>query len=164
MKGRTQKSKSNKFHSSVSWIGPLAAGFSFMELIIVIGILGLIAGASLMGVRATKQRTVLEEAQASILNALGEARSQATTGVGTTHHGLHIEGNKIISFEGAVYTPGIGTEEELPDSISINTTDNTIIFSRLTGQANTGALITVLSQSGDSLTITVTEEGNIIQQ
>jgi len=161
MKKEKQKSKNNKFYSL---IGPQVAGFSFIEFMIVIGVLGLMATVSLVGVRSTSQRTTLENAQASILDALGKARSQAVTGAGTTHHGVHIEGNKIISFEGASYIAGTGTEEDLPNSISINTTEDTIIFSRLTGQTNIQASITISNQSGDTLTITVTEDGNIIQQ
>jgi prepilin-type N-terminal cleavage/methylation domain-containing protein len=72
-------------------------GFTLIESIIVLSIVGILAGASMIGFRSSHNSANLKEAQASILNALEIARNRAVTGVGNGNHIVDIEGNIISS-------------------------------------------------------------------
>jgi type II secretory pathway pseudopilin PulG len=136
-------------------------GFSFLEFIIIVGIFGILSSSFFINFRVTKQKNALDSAQASLFDALETARSRAITGVGGSNHGVYIENDKIISFEGTEYT-GSGIEKDLPGSISVSYSNDTIIFSRLTG-TSTDTVIT-LSNGAGTFNISVTEEGNITKQ
>ncbi len=45
-------------------------GFSLIELLMVISIFGILAGAAFLNFNETRSRVVLEDAQASVINAL----------------------------------------------------------------------------------------------
>lgn len=137
-------------------------GFSLIELIIVISILGMVAAATFVMFNGTRNRVVLEDAQASVINALEQARSRAATGVGTTSHGVYIEGNKIITFEGNTYVPGTGDETTLPFPVSTDQSNLTIIFNRLSATSSADATITLEhTTSGITTTVSVTQDGII---
>ena len=138
-------------------------GFSLIELIIVISIIGIIAVFSIGNSKETRNKATLENAQATIIQAFEEARSKSATGVGKMGHGVHIEEKKIVTFEGDHYVVGAGKETPLPSSVSTDQTDMTIIFERINAKPDTGATIILEHSNGTTRTITVTEEGKIIE-
>jgi hypothetical protein len=108
----------------------------------------------------------LEDAQASVINALEQARSQAATGVGTTSHGVCInaQGNKIIAFKGndCTLAGGAGEEIPLPPHISVTSSADKIIFNRLSATSTTDATITIEHTiSGITTTVSVSQDGII---
>jgi prepilin-type N-terminal cleavage/methylation domain-containing protein len=137
------------------------SGFVLIEMIVTLSIIGVLVTSALIGFRSSQNQVALKEAQANIFNALEMARNKAASGIGTTDHGVHIEGNSIFSFEGSFYNPGDGWETSLPNSISVNPASTTVIFSRLTGQTDSDSLITIINLQGSTSTIEVTEDGII---
>ena len=139
----------------------LKSGFTLIELLTVIGIFSMVASAAFVTLNGTRSEAILEEAEAIIIQAFGEAQNKAATGVGNTNHGVHIEGNKIISFEGDTYIPGTGEERILPQPISTNHPDTTIIFSRITAKPDISIAIILSHINGSTKTITITNDGVI---
>lgn len=139
-------------------------GFSLIEIITTLAIFSIIITASVATFNETKNRTVLQDAQATVIHALEQARSRATNGVGNSKHGVHIEEKKVVSFEGDQYIAGNGDEKILPFAVSTNQSDLTIIFNRLSAQPDTGATIILNHISGITETITITPEGIILPE
>ena len=145
-------------------------GFTLVEILIVIAIFGIVGSAASVMFNETRNRVVLEDAQASVINALEQARSRALTGVRTTgttgsDHGIYIDytNNKIYSFEGNAW-PGTGQEISLPPNVSIiyPTSNMEIIFNRLSGQTNGEKTITLKNNiSEENIDVIVNEAGII---
>ena len=132
-------------------------GFTVIELIIVISIVGIVAAASFVMFDEARNKAVLQNAQASVINALEQARSRAATGVGTTSHGVKIEGNIISECEGDPCIVNSSTT-----LISATTTNNlTLIFNRLSATSSDATITIENTITGDATTVSVTEDGII---
>jgi prepilin-type N-terminal cleavage/methylation domain-containing protein len=141
-------------------------GFTLSETMITIGIFGIVVAASFAMFTGARSQAVLDDAQASLINALERARSRAATGVGTTtgfDHGVTINvPNQVTNFksDGSVTT----TEENitLPSNISIIGSDQEIIFNRLSATSSVSTTIMLEHTiSGTTSTVSVTEDGII---
>jgi len=133
-------------------------GFTVIELIIVISIVGIVAAASFT-MFSENRKAVLDNAQASVINALESARSRAATGVGTTSHGVKIEGNIISECEGEENSCIVTSSTTLK---SATTTNNlTIIFNRLSATSSDATITIENTITGDATTVSVTEDGII---
>lgn len=138
-------------------------GFSLLEMIIVISIFSIAAAASFATFNESRNRAVLEDAQASIINALEQTRTQSATGVGTENHGVRINENEIVILEGSADQ----NEVSLPAGVSTNLSDLEIIFDRISAKTNiTDDIVITLTHilSGVTKTITITPNGRIIKQ
>jgi len=140
-------------------------GFTVIELIIVISIVGIVAAASFVMFDEARNKAVLQNAQASVINALEQARSRAATGVGTigTNHGVIIDvaGRQIINFR----NDGSGTTTDatttLPANISIIGSNQEITFNRLSATSSDFTITIENTITGDATTVSVTENGII---
>ena len=141
-------------------------GFTVIELIIVISIVGIVAAASFAMFSENRNKAVLQNAQASVINALERARSRAATGVGTTTgviHGVIIDvaGRQIINFR----NDGSGTTTDatttLPANISIIGSNQEITFNRLSATSSDATITIENTITGDATTVSVTEDGII---
>ena len=141
-------------------------GFSLIEILVVISIFAIIATVASTNLNGKKQKIILEQAQASVVQAFEEARSKAATGFGEEKHGVHVEQTKVIVFEGDSYVPGTGNEIALPSSVLTDQTDMTIIFTRISAEPDTDKdePIIITHTNGETKTIILTEDGKIIQQ
>ena len=135
------------------------SGLTLIEILVSMSILAIITGTMLATVKG-RDGIQLENTQASIVQALQEAQNRSATGVGETKHGVHIEENKIVTFEGDTYT-GTGKEIPLPPSISTDQSDLNIIFDRISAGTDLNNTIILKNANGDSKTITITPEGLI---
>jgi len=151
----------------INRIKNIKLGFTLTETLIVISIFGIVAAASFVMFTGARSQAVLDDAQASVINALERARSRAATGVGTTtdfDHGVRtdVSGNQITNFrsDGSVTT----TDENvtLPPAVSIVGSDQEIIFNRLSATSSASTTITLQHTiSGTTTTVSVTEDGII---
>jgi len=133
-------------------------GFSLIELMVVIGIVGILAAASFMSVNKRRSGIALEDAQANLLIALEKARSNSVAGIGTLPHGVRIESNKFTIFEGATdissvtFPPSISTDQALPLNI---------IFNRISGTSTASTTITISRPDGSQKKINIFKDGRI---
>lgn len=114
------------------------AGFTLVEGLIVIGILGLIILGSFVATRGKQQKVILNDAKATIVRALEKARSNAETGVGTGNHGIRINGNTITLLRDCGSPCADDFSMQLPAAICVDFLDsggdNQIVFDRLSAQ------------------------------
>ena len=136
-------------------------GFTVIELIIVISIVGMVASASFAMFGENRKKAVLDDSQASVINALEEAQNRAATGFGTTtttKHGVWITTNGFAICGDTTSTCASSTQFT---NVTTNWPDLFISFNRLNGKPNTASEIILVNPSG-SMYITVTEGGLIL--
>ena len=145
-------------------------GITLIEILVVIAMFSIIAGFSLsMGV-GDYSRTLGKNDVDTIVSQLGKARSQAMNNIclgspcteGKTH-GFHIESNSFTVFQGNTYDPLDPLNETNAvggGSTNISGLAN-VVFSQLSGNANTEGSILVTSGSGRSYSIDINSEGRI---
>src|SRR4030042_383447 len=154
---------------------PSKNGFTLIEMLIVLAIFGIVAGAASFLMNGTRNKISLEDAQANILSALEKARNQAATGYGNskTDYGVIIDitANRISPCscndpcDPVNCTAIAGQEINLNDSgatIIEPAVNRTIVFTRLSATSSIGTTIRIRNNaSGQDATIIVTINGTI---
>jgi len=141
-------------------------GFTLVEILIVIAIFGIVGSAASVMFNGTRNRVSLEDAQASVINALERARSRAATGVGTEDHGVCIDGNKLIAFEGnSCPSPTTDNSTDLAPNISVtNSPAVPVIFNRLSATSSADTTFTIENTITGSTTIVIVTKDGIIEK
>jgi len=133
-------------------------GFTLIEMLIVIAIIGIIAGIQLTSFGDSRQGAELESSQAVVLHALETARQRAVFGVGDTSHGVQVNPQEVILFED---DPLTGTVFPLSPNTLTDQSGTDIIFDRISGDTPLGEIITITHDNGDSETVEVYQDGFI---
>jgi|GEM_PF-3494089 len=149
-------------------------GFSLLELVIVIAIVGIMVLIASPMFRESQNKVILEGAQASLIGSLEEARSRALTGVGENVdeiHGIYIDysTNEIYSCKGTVADwPSNGClPVMLEENISLikeNAADpdiKIIEFERLSGKTSQETVTLRNDLTGEEIETEIDENGFI---
>jgi len=155
-----------RLSSISSPIQPAKTGFTLVEILIVISIFTIFAATGIATYQNAKKRAVLDDAYASVSQAFEQASNRAATGIGTEKHGVHVEKERIVTFEGDTYIEGNGNETPLPTSISTDQIDLTVLFDRINAlpEISADTTITINDEDGSAKTITIAKDGRIISQ
>jgi prepilin-type N-terminal cleavage/methylation domain-containing protein len=137
----------------------LSLGFTLVEMLIVISIIGFVASIPLIAFRVSNEHLSVLSGQATVIQALETARNKASSGVANVKHGVHIEHDRVILFQGDSYT-GQGITSFLPPYISTDLSGTDIVFSRIAG-TTTDQTIVISDQSGNATTVIVKNNGFI---
>ena len=138
-------------------------GFSLAEVIIVVSILGIILTTGFMSFGDSKQRLALDQAQSNLMFALEQAQNRSATGFGTSKHGVRINGNEIIIFEGADFENRV-IEETIPLlNVTTGELNFDIIFERIKATTTTES-ITLTHSNGKTKIININPNGKISTQ
>jgi len=133
-----------------------------MELSLVISLALLLGWVTLGPIPDLRQNIAIKDAQATVFYALEEGRNKATTGVGTTEHGVYVAEDRVVLFEGDTYV-GSGEVKMFPFGISSNQTGISVVFSRLIGTSSVEDTITLSHASGKTKNVYITYDGIISQ-
>lgn len=140
-------------------------GFSLVETLIVIAIISLVVGLAITNFGQARNRALLEESQASIVNILELAKNRAASGAGdtATNHGVRIESDKIIIFEGSDYGTGNNkATTTMPSAVFLGPLPGfDIIFGRISATSSTGTIIQITHPSGATTSVSIEETGLI---
>jgi prepilin-type N-terminal cleavage/methylation domain-containing protein len=141
---------------------PKRLGFTLIEVLVVIGIFAVLAGFAFASFSTSREHLALRDTHATVLFALEESKNNATTGVGTTPHGVYVEEGQVTLFAGEVYG-GVGEVVAFPSEVKSNQVGTEIVFSRLAGTSSEATTITLTNNKGETRDISVTYDGNISQ-
>jgi len=135
-------------------------GFSLIEIIVVIGILGIILGlGSFVGFDSIKRNYFRAEVD-TVVTALEKARSRSMTNLYETTHGVCFIAPNYIVFRGKDCVVS-ATSETIPgnENITVTFTPSVVVFSQLAG-TTTPATIHI-TDGVKSTDITINYEGTI---
>lgn len=121
-------------------------GFTFIELIIVVGLIGILLTFSMaVSFSSISRSSVIQERDLFVALLLTGTRAKAIANVNQTSHGIHIDNanNRYILFEGTTFSPSATTNRITPytnPNITIHNTavGDDIIFAQLSGNVLAG--------------------------
>ena len=119
-------------------------GFTFVELAIVLAIIGLIATAANVSFSKLNGSQLVDKTTLSIISTLNGARSNAISSKDAANFGVRIAKNKITSFEGTYGTAN--SDYILPNLVGISTSTGIgtdIIFNDLYGNTSASGTISI---------------------
>ncbi len=145
------------------------AGFTLIEVIVVVAIMGVVLGASLFFTSSQFKRESLHSERRLLVTALQTARSNAMNNVRQTAHGvaLYPDGfNGYVIFSGSSYASRlVGTETKLSSQYPVvlgSGTPHEIVFSQLSGDASyDGEIILIDLSSHSSTSVNINYAGKI---
>ncbi len=116
-----------------------SAGFTIIELLVVMGILGMLASLGLLVSLDFYRSYAFNSERDTVIVLLQKARSQSLANINQLPHGVHFEPSGYTLFQGAVYKAGDVTNTVFPaDSHIANTGITNIIFEQLSGNIISG--------------------------
>ena len=109
----------------------------------------------------------LSNDEEQVIALLNEARSRTVSGDQNMQYGVHIQTNKVVLFQGTVFSDGIATNREVlfdsgnhAESISLGGGVSDAIFKKMTGETDGYGTFLLKNASGSSQkTITITKVG-----
>jgi len=151
-------------------------GFTFIELILVVAITGLIISIVLPTLSKFKEEQSLKNTVSAVVAILNQARSDTLSSLSSTNYGVYFDTSKAVYFVGPTYTAGTSTNQvflfsdvtSVPVSggLIFNGGGSIVVFNRLTGDtSNYGTIrIQLVSNSSIYKTITVGKTGFVSYQ
>ncbi|MFA5932165.1 MAG: prepilin-type N-terminal cleavage/methylation domain-containing protein [Candidatus Paceibacterota bacterium] len=144
-------------------------GFTVVELLIVLAVIGIIFSIVLPQFSAIRENQVLKGAVNDIISSLNKAQSQTLSSVNSSSYGVHFQSDKVIIFLGTTFLVNDMNETIniiSPANISnvtlsgVSGNSGDIYFNRLSGIPSKTGTITVSTPSYSKI-ITISTTGVI---
>jgi prepilin-type N-terminal cleavage/methylation domain-containing protein len=137
-------------------------GFTYIELLMVLGIMGVILSFSMvMSMSSISRSSVIQERDLFVSLLLTGARAEAIANVSQKSHGIHIDNtnHRYILFTGNTFSPSNATNRITPYTDSgiiisnaAHDTEYNILFDQLSGNVHEGAGVITISQTSNNTT------------
>ena len=138
-----------------------SSGFTIIEILLVIGIIGIIAVMT-MFVNLDFYKTYdFQSEKGKVISLLEKARSQSLNNINDSKHGVYFDSSNYTLFEGNDYGSRIQSKDQVfPANSRLSHSGlSEVVFGRLTGDT-TGGTIT-LTDGVHSVTLSLNNEGRI---
>lgn len=147
------------------------AGFTIIELLLVLGILAILVAVAAPYVVSTIGRNELSAATWEVVGTLRQAQTQARTSYGNTAWGVHVEPTQIVLFEGITYNAAdpdnivtLVTGSVSITGITLNGGGADIRFTKNKGETTDYGTITLTdASSGETAAVVVSATGVVTQ-
>ena len=129
-----------------------SVGFTLVEILVVIAIIGLLVSISTVGFSTFRSHENLKIGQSGVLEGVRRAQSSARDGKGDSAWGVNLTNNSITVFKGISYS-GRDTAFDQPLSMPggvVLSGITEIVFSKLTGNTSNTGTITLTNKYGTS--------------
>lgn len=140
-------------------------GFTFVEILIVLAIIALIATISAVAFKNMYDASALRAAGNEVYEALIDSRTKTLASNGATVYGVHVSSTTVERFTGDTYVSGDAENEVyvfeggVTAAGTLVTSGTNVIFARLTGEPSATGTIAVRKQDGTGTT-TITVHGS----
>lgn len=136
--------------------GGVVAGFTLIEILVVIGIFSVLAAIGLFFSMDVYRSNSVSSERDMIMSILQKARSQAINNINEKPHGVRFISGKYIVFEGIDCD---ATGQENPASPSVHPIDDCVKFDQLTGDSINKTL--TVTDGAKTFTIEINSQGRI---
>lgn len=146
----------------------ISGGFTILEMIIVIGILGIIAAMGQSGYGVWQKQVQINTVNDQIRSSLIRVQQEAVAAPGGKAMGMHLEADRYVIFSGTVYDPAdtANNVKILSGIIIVNPSGSLsdgslgfspdVVFDKFDGRTVNTGTITVAVASSPSVTRSVT--------
>jgi prepilin-type N-terminal cleavage/methylation domain-containing protein len=136
-------------------------GFSLIEMLVVLGLVALVAGASVsIAFNSVGRSSVLQERD-YLVSLLHAQRGAALSNIDESPHGLHIASSTYVLFKGSSYNASDPANRSVSHGTLAFTGTTDIIFAQLSGDVLTGQGTLTLAGSGQTQSIDINAYGQI---
>ena len=137
-----------------------ATGFTLLEVVIVIAIIGLISTIIIIPLAGLREKQALKGGAEEALSLLSEARIKTLGSEGDSQYGVRFDRDKMVLFKGAAYIAGAADNREImldnlieATTVSLAGGGDEVIFKRLTGKTDEIGTVTLsLKSDGTQMT------------
>ena len=132
---------------------PQSKGFSVIELLASIAILGMLLGVSIVSFASYNRRQAVYATAAAIGQSLRDARARTLASVAGSQYGVKIDGDRFTFFQGSVFSSSTPTNNTFiyASGVSASSTISTFVFERVTGNSSASGTIDVYQASSASV-------------
>lgn len=136
-------------------------GFTFLEVLISIAIMGLLAGVSTAAYSSFAKREALGAAASTAAAMLRDARAQTIASVGGSQYGVRVETDRFVLFQGSSYASTSPSNRPVyfNSRVRASSTAQSFVFERVTGDASSSGMIEVYLASDPSVKKSVVVQG-----
>ncbi|HTE48503.1 MAG TPA: type II secretion system protein [Candidatus Paceibacterota bacterium] len=143
-------------------------GLTALEILVVIGVLGIIIAVVLPQFSKTKELQVLKNAVADVLSDIDKARAQTLSSLNSSEYGVRFESDRVIIFMGMSFSSGDSSNETTSITSPANISNVTLgsasgssgdmYFNRLSGSPSKTGTVTISTTSYSKI-ITISATG-----
>ena len=130
------------------------SGFTIIEIVVSIAIIGIIAAISTVGLRNWQESAARKVAAQDVYQKLRTAREKTLGSDGDTVYGVRIESTSVTLFSGYAYMAGapgnIVYDFESGVTATSSLRGRNIVFERLTGRPSATGTVYVRSRDGNA--------------
>ncbi len=127
------------------------AGFTALEILIVIAILGVLLVTIVPSFLSFRQKSILNTETMELITTISRARILSVSSKNDQQFGVHLEAGKVVLFQGITYVAGASTNEEhifdpalTLTGIVVNGGGSEVVFKKVTGATTQNATTTLL--------------------
>lgn len=138
-------------------------GFSLLETLVVISIIGIITAVVLPQFSKIKNSQVLKSASGDIISSFKKAETETRASKDSSSYGVHFQSDKIIIFKGVTFSANDANNQDIDiirpatiSNISLSGGATDIYFNRLTGTPSATGTVTISIAGDQSMTKTIT--------
>ena len=124
-------------------------GFSVIELLVTIAILGMLLGVSVVSFASYNRRQAVFATAAAVGQSLRDARARTLASVAGSQYGVKVDGDRFTFFQGSVFSSSTPTNNTFmyASGVSASSSISTFIFERVTGNSSASGTISVYQTS-----------------
>ncbi len=144
-------------------------GFTFVEILVVIAILIILAGLAIPFYQSFQLSSQLDNTAQEVVQSLRRAQSQAMASDYFSEYGIFFGAHDYTIFRGASFDPADTFNEvfNVSSTLTINLAlggSSSVVFSRVQGVPNNTGSITLISANGEERLITIQNPGIVYAQ
>jgi prepilin-type N-terminal cleavage/methylation domain-containing protein len=121
-------------------------GFTLVELMVVIGVIGLMVAITIPTLSKFKEQQSLRNTVDDVVSLLNQARSDTLSSLSSTNYSVYFQSDRATYFVGSSYTAGLSTNKvalfsdvaDVPvvDGLTLAGGGSIVTFNRLTGDTS----------------------------